>query len=107
MWNENNRTGMGEHWEMRTAAPIKLNWLSRAVQVHNFHVAQLRDEKEWTLEKTAEALNRSIGSVSQDIKIAKWCKTHEKQLARFRSMSDALSFIRDKEREMNGREIEI
>lgn len=92
---------------MRTAAPIKLDWLNRAVQVHNFHVAQMKDEKNWTVEKTADALNRSVGSVSQDIKIAKWCKTHEKQLRRFNSMRDALSYIKDKEHEMNGKEIEI
>ena len=86
--------------------PIKLNWLDRAVQVHNYHVAQCRDESNWTLEKTAKSLNRSVGSVSQDFMIASWCKTHEKQLKRCRSMKDALEFIKDKKREMF-REIEL
>ena len=86
--------------------PVKLNWLDRAVQVHNYHVSQMRDESGWTLEKTALALNRSTGSISQDMLIASWVKTHEKQLRRFRSMKDALSFIRNKKRE-NFTEIEI
>lgn len=86
--------------------PVKLNWLERAVQVHNYHVAQCRDESGWTLDKTATALNRSTGSVSQDILVASWCKTHEKQLRRFRCMKDALAFIRNKKAE-NFKEIEI
>lgn len=87
--------------------PVKLNWLERAVQVHNYHVAQLKDEPGWTLEKTAHALNRSTGSVSQDLLIASWFKTHEKQLRRFKSMRDALEFIKGKRREMSTQELDI
>lgn len=90
---------------MKTA-PVKLNWIDRAVQVYNYHVSQLKDEKKWDLRKTAESLNRSIGSVSQDITIAQWCKTHEKQLRRFSSMKDALEFIKNKKRE-NLQEIDL
>lgn len=86
--------------------PVKLNWLDRAVQTHNYHVQCCKDESDWTLAKTASSLNRSIGSISQDLLIASWAKTHEKQLRRFRSMKDALEFIHDKKRE-NFREIEI
>lgn len=86
---------------------IKLGWLDRAVHVHNYHINLCREEKEWTIEKTAKSLNRSIGSVSQDITIASWVKTHEKQLRRFRSMKDALEWVKDKKREMNGKEIEL
>lgn len=86
---------------------IKIGWLDRAVQVHNYHVQLCKDEKQWTIEKTAKSLNRSIGSVSQDITVASWVKTHEKQLRRFRSMADALGWIRDKKNEMRGKEIEL
>lgn len=82
--------------------PRKLNWLDRAVQVHNFHVQSQRDEPGWTLEKTAQALNRSTGSVSSDLLIASWYRTHEKQLRRFNSMRDALDYIKKKRQEMNG-----
>lgn len=91
---------------MKRLPPIKLNWLNRAVEVHNYHVQQCKDESGWTIEKTAHALNRSIGSVSQDLLIASWCKSHEKQLKRCNSMKDALEFIKGKKRE-NLREIEI
>lgn len=86
--------------------PIKHNWLDRAVHTHNYHVQCCREESDWTLEKTAKSLNRSTGSISQDILIASWVKTHEKQLRRLSSMKDALEFIRDKKRE-NFKEIEI
>lgn len=86
---------------------IKLGWLDRAVQIHNLHVQFRKDEKEWTIEKTAKHLNRSVGSVSQDITVASWVRTHEKQLRRLRSMRDALDYIKAKKIEMRGKEIEF
>lgn len=86
--------------------PIKVNWLNRAVDVHNYHVQCCRDEADWTLERTAASLNRSIGSVSQDLLIASWTKTHEKQLRRCRTMKDALDYIKGKKSEMF-KEIEL
>lgn len=77
----------------------KINWLDRAIETNKFHIAQLTDEPHWTIQLTAEALNRSIGSISQDILLANWSRSHEKQLRRFRNMADALKFVRDKERE--------
>lgn len=78
----------------------KLNWFDRAIEVYRFHVAQCKEEPKWTIQRTADALNRSIGSISEDLLIASWSRTHEKQLKRCSSMRDALAFIRDKEREM-------
>lgn len=80
--------------------PVKSHWLDRAIQVHKFHCNQLKDESNWTIAKTANALNRSIGSVSQDLLLASWSRTHEKQLKRFNSMREALEFVRSKSREM-------
>lgn len=87
--------------------PIKPHWLERAVSIHQFHIHQLRDEPDWTIKKTAESLNRSIGSVSQDLLLASWVKTHEKQLRHFVSMKDALEFVRSKEREIRLGEVEL
>jgi hypothetical protein len=80
--------------------PIKYHWLDRAIEVRKFHISQVKEEPYWTIAKTADALNRSIGSVSQDLLIASWIRTHEKQLRRFSSMRDALEFIRNKQREI-------
>ncbi len=80
--------------------PIKLNWFDRAIQVAKFHIAQCKDDSTWTVRKTSIALNRSVGSISQDLLIASWSKTHEKKLKNFNSMNDALQYIRAHEREM-------
>ena len=78
----------------------KLHWLDRAIEVRQFHISQMKEESNWTVEKTANILNRSIGSISQDLTLASWAKTHDKQLRRCSSMRDALSWIKDKQREM-------
>lgn len=91
-----------------TAASLaKLDWLDRAIQVYNYHVGLCKQEPKWTIPKTAASLNRSVGSVSQDITVASWIRTHEKQLRRFHSMRDALEWIREKKAEMKSTEIEL
>lgn len=88
------------------APPIKPNWITKCIDIHNFHVSQVKAESNWTVEKTARSLNRSVGSVSQDLLLASWLRTHDKQLKRFRNAKDALTFIRDKKREMKTREFD-
>jgi len=80
--------------------PVKSHFLDRAIEIRRFHVEQCKEESNWTIDKTAKALNRSTGSVSQDLLLASWVKTHEKQLRRCNSMRDALEFVREKQKEM-------
>ena len=87
------------------APPVKQNWLDRAVEIRHFHIQQLKDEPKWTIEKTAAALNRSVGSVAQDLLLASWVKTHEKQLRRCSSMRDAIAWVRLKRKEMQLEEV--
>jgi hypothetical protein len=83
-----------------TAPPVKPTWIERAIQIKAWHVQQCRDDENWTIAKTANALNRSIGSISQDLLIASWLKTHEKQIRRCSSLRDALAYVRSMQREM-------
>lgn len=87
--------------------PVKQHWVTKCIDIHNFHVSQLKEERNWTVEKTAKVLNRSVGSVSQCLLIASWMKTHEKQLRRFSSEKDALEFVRSKKREMRSQELDL
>ena len=87
--------------------PVKQSWIERAIEIRRFHIQQLKDESNWTIEKTAKVLNRSIGSVSQDLLIASWLRTHEKQLKRCDSMRDALAWIRLKQKEIRLEEVDI
>ena len=87
--------------------PIKQHWIDRCIDIHKFHVTQLKEEPGWTIERTAKALSRSLGSVSQDLTLASWLKTHEKQLKRFRNAKDALEFIRAKKHENKTQELDL
>lgn len=80
--------------------PVKPTWIDRACEIKFFHVQCCKDDPKWTVAKTAQALNRSIGSVSQDLLIASFLKTHEKQLRRCNSLRDALAYVRSIQREM-------
>jgi len=87
--------------------PVKQTWVSRCLDIYNFHASQLREEPSWTMDKTAKALHRSIGSVSQDMLLASWLRTHEKQLRRFTSAKDALQFIRSRKKEIRTSDLDI
>ena len=81
-------------------------WLERAKETFKFHRAKLTSNDEWTIAQTARSLRRSLGSVSEHLLIARWCKTHEKQLEKFEFQYQALKFIREKQREMDKEGIE-
>lgn len=87
--------------------PVRLSWIDTCVEIHNFHVSQVKTEPNWTVEKTARILSRSVGSVSQNLLLASWFKTHEKQLRRFSCAKDALEFVRSKKKEMKTQELEL
>jgi len=89
------------------APPVKQHWISKCIDIHNFHVAQIKSEPNWTVEKTAKVLCRSVGSVSQDLLLASWLKTHEKQLKRYKNAKDALEFVRGKKKEMRTQELDL
>lgn len=81
-------------------------WLLRSKETYRFHREHLLDNSKWLLSDTAKALRRSLGSVCEDIKIAKWLKTHENQLEKFEYVKDVLIWIRKKEKEMDTVEID-
>ena len=86
--------------------PVKHSWITLCIEIHNFHVSQVKAESSWTVEKTAQSLSRSIGSVSQCLTLASWLRTHEKQLRKFKNAKDALEFVRAKKKEMQIREFD-
>lgn len=86
--------------------PVKQHWIDKCIDIHNFHINQLKTEGKWTLEDSAAALSRSVGAISQALSVASWLRTHEKILRKFRNEKDALVFIRAKKKEILIREIE-
>ena len=81
-------------------------WLERAKETYKFHRSRCIASDDWNLTKTARALRRSIGSVGEDIMIAKWYKTHAEKIEKFEYACDALEFIRKEQKKINLDEIE-
>lgn len=74
------------------------HWLSRSILTYNYHAKQLKENPNWTLRATARTLKRSLGSVSEDMLLASWSKTHRPQLERFETAKEALEFVRERKR---------
>jgi hypothetical protein len=81
-------------------------WIIKAKETYKFHRSKLLSTDDWTLNMTSKILKRSLGSISEDLLIAKWLKTHEKQLEKFEYMYEALEFIREKQKEQSLIEID-
>ena len=77
------------------------NWLARALETQQFHAAQLQKHSRWTLADTAALLNRALGTVSEDLLIVSWLKSHETKIRNFKRRGDAVAFIRERKRELN------
>lgn len=74
-------------------------WLQKAKETYKFHRSKLLKEERWTINQTAKVLRRSLGSICEDLLIAKWLKTDEEKLEKFTYAYEALEFIRKKQRE--------
>lgn len=78
----------------------KQTWVDRAITTYNYHCSKLKENEDWTIEQTASTLRRSIGSISEDLLIASWLRTHEIKIKEFKYAYQALAFIRDKKKRM-------
>jgi hypothetical protein len=74
-------------------------FIERAKETHRFHRSMLLANNKWNTALTAKALKRSIGSISEDLLIARWCKTHEGKLSDFDYAYEAIEWIREKEKQ--------
>jgi hypothetical protein len=81
------------------------DFLKKAKDTHKIHVANCRNNDNWTLLQTAKALNRSIGSVSQDLMVVRWWRIHPNRIERFTSIKDCLEWIRDREKDIELEEL--
>ena len=76
-------------------------WIEKAIETYKFHRSKLLIDDKWTVVGTSKLLKRSLGSVSEDLLIAKWLKTHKEKLEKFSYAYEALAYIRKKQKEEN------
>lgn len=82
-------------------------WLKRAIETYNYHVEKLKHHPTWTIAHTAELLERSYGSVAEDIKIASFLRTHEDKIRSCSKAYQALAFIRAKQKELKTQQFDL
>jgi len=79
-------------------------YLRKAVETYNFHREKLMIQASWRVSDTARALRRSIGGVSEDLKIVRAYKEFP-QIEKITTAADALKFIRDYKKQTDTDEI--
>jgi len=80
-------------------------WIERAKETYRFHREKLLVNPKWTTVQTSKSLRRSLGSISEDLLIARWSRTHEVQLEKFKYGYQALEWIREKQKEQEREDI--
>lgn len=81
---------------------MTFTWQERVLATEKYHKQKLRDNNKHTIRDTAKLLRRSFGSISEDLLLASWIKTHPKT-AEFKTMIQALVYVREKKNEMRMR----
>lgn len=71
-------------------------WMTKAKETYNYHRGKLLANEKWTASQTAKLLRRSIGSINEDLQIARACKEHEEKLKRFDYAYQAINWIRER-----------
>lgn len=74
---------------------VRFDWLGRAIEVYNYHSQCLQENKNWTIKQTASDLGRSEGGVVEDLMLANWSRTHERELRKFKNLKDAVKWARE------------
>ena len=86
--------------------PEQPKYLERAKDTYRFYRSKRLSDDRWTIAKTAKALRRSIGSISEDLMIVKWLRTHDGDLEKFDYANEAIKFIREKQKEQDLEELD-
>ena len=79
---------------------IEPEWITKAIKTKNIHFHMKNNNSKWRIQDTAKLLKRSIGSISEDLLLASWLRSHRVYFDRFDYAKDALAYIRKKEREI-------
>lgn len=81
---------------------IKKTWQETCVEIHAFHIYNVKLTRGWSVRNTAKALNRSNGSISEYLQLAEYLRAHP-----FMSTIDnymvAVKWMRDKKMELRER----
>jgi hypothetical protein len=69
------------------------SWQENAGTIELYHIAKTLEDSIWTVRKTADALNRSIGSISEDLRLSLAIRIYP-AVAEFKSRDQALEWLK-------------
>jgi len=80
---------------------VKKTWQERSQETAEYHKRRVREKhpEYHSIRDTADELRRSVGSITEDLILDSWMKTHPK-VEEMPFAYQALEFIRDKKREL-------
>ena len=81
------------------------DWVDRVKETHNFHASKLKEFPKWRIVDTARVLKRSKSSIGQELEVASWLRSHERELLKFDYLHEAIEFVRDKKKKILTEEI--
>lgn len=79
---------------------MEKTWLIRVKRTASYHRDKKKLNINHTLRDTARELNRSIGSISEDLLVATWLRTHNDEIEKCKTLMEALEFIRNRKRSL-------
>ena len=80
-------------------------FLEKAKETYAFHRSKLLSNDKWSTTQTAKCLRRSIGSISEDLLIARASRDFEVELSKMKYAYEALEWIREKAKEREREEV--
>lgn len=81
-------------------------WIEKAKETYRYHRSKLLADQSWNTVKTAKSLKRSIGSISEDLMVARFCKDGENQIIKFKNRYEGIDYIRESLKKEETMEIE-
>lgn len=83
---------MMEQFERRLK---KRTWRDHVMTVEIYHLKSLSTDPYWSLRKTAEVLGRSVGAISQDLRLSLALRIYP-EVGEFKNKNDALEYLRER-----------
>ena len=75
----------------------KRTWQENAKTIELYHLRQLLEHLSWSERKTARELNRSIGSVSEDLRLSLALRIYP-EVSEFKTREEALDYLKRKKK---------
>ena len=73
--------------------PIKFTWKQNAQMIEMYHLNQYTIDQNWSIRKTSEYLGRSLGSVSEDLRLSLAIRFYP-EVSEFRCRQEAIDFLK-------------